>query len=74
MSKNIERAEANISKPMLMSPKEASQVTTMSRVLLSMMSKEGLFPKPVKIGAKRIAYVRSEVEEWISEKISARAA
>ncbi|WP_276313481.1 AlpA family phage regulatory protein [Ochrobactrum sp. A-1] len=57
-----------------MSPKEASEVTTMSRVLLAMMAKEGKFPCPVKIGAKRIAYVRAEVEAWIEARINERAA
>ncbi|MBR7652708.1 AlpA family phage regulatory protein [Brucella oryzae] len=55
-----------------MSPKEAAQVTTMSRVLLSMMAKEGKFPLPVKLGTKRIAYVRAEVEAWIAAKIEGR--
>lgn len=61
-----------IGEPVLMSPKEAAQVTTMSRVLLSMMAKEGKFPTPVKLGAKRIAYVRAEVEAWIAAKIEGR--
>jgi len=38
------------------------------------MSKEGKFPAPVKIGVKRIAYVRAEVENWIDDQIAARAA
>lgn len=59
-------------RPRLMSPKEASQATTMSRVLLSLMAKEGKFPQPVQIGVKRQAYVRAEVEGWIEQKISAR--
>ncbi|MBB6262530.1 prophage regulatory protein [Paenochrobactrum gallinarii] len=62
----------NGQRPRLMSPKEASQATTMSRVLLSLMAKEGKFPQPVQIGVKRQAYVRAEVEGWIEEKISAR--
>ncbi|KAB2761718.1 AlpA family phage regulatory protein [Brucella anthropi] len=60
--------------PRLMSPKEAAAATTMSRVLLTMMAKEGKFPCPVKIGAKRIAYVRAEVEAWIDARIGDRAA
>ncbi|WP_273794206.1 helix-turn-helix transcriptional regulator [Brucella intermedia] len=63
---------ANDSRPSLMSPKEAAQVTTMSRVLLSMLAKEGKFPLPVKLGTKRIAYVRAEVEAWIAAKIEGR--
>lgn len=64
----------NDNQPRLMSPKEAATATTMSRVLLTMMAKEGRFPSPVKIGERRIAYVRSEVEQWIDGQIAARAA
>ncbi len=64
----------NENQPRLMSPREASQATTMSRVLISLMAKEGKFPPPVKIGVKRIAYVREEVEKWIDERIGERAA
>lgn len=65
---------ANDNKPRLMSPKEASAATTMSRVLLTLMSKEGRFPAPVLVGERRQAYVRAEVEAWIDSKIAARAA
>ncbi|MEW9617438.1 AlpA family phage regulatory protein [Shinella sp. S4-D37] len=60
--------------PRLMSPKEAAASTTMSRVLLSLMAKEGRFPCPVKIGERRTAYVRAEVEAWIDRTIAARSA
>ncbi len=63
---------ANDNKPRLMTPKEAATATTMSRVLLARMSKEKRFPQPVQIGLKRIAYVRSEVEDWIENAIGAR--
>lgn len=63
----------NDNKPRLMSPKEASAATTMSRVLLTLMSKEGRFPAPVLVGERRQAYVRAEVEAWIDSKIAARA-
>ena len=65
---------ANDKKPRLMSPKEASEATTMSRFLISTMAKEGHFPKPVHLGVKRIAYVRAEVEAWIEARIGERAA
>lgn len=65
--------QSNIdNRPRLMSPKEVSEATTMSRVLLMMMAKEGQFPAPVKIGVKRIAYVRAEVDNWINERIANR--
>lgn len=65
---------ANDNTPRLMSPKEAAAATTMSRVLLTLMSKEGRFPVPVLVGERRQAYVRAEVEAWIDSKIAARAA
>jgi prophage regulatory protein len=64
----------NDNRPRLMSPKEAASATTMSRVLLAMMAKEGRFPLPVKIGERRLAYVRAEVEAWIDSQIAARVA
>ncbi|EMV7411601.1 AlpA family transcriptional regulator [Enterobacter soli] len=30
---------------------------------------EGLFPQPVKIGARAIAFIESEVDEWIQSAI-----
>ncbi|QPB79064.1 AlpA family transcriptional regulator [Proteus sp. GOKU] len=30
----------------------------------------GQFPKPVKIGSRSIAFVESEVDEWIANKIA----
>lgn len=60
--------------PRLMSPKEASTATTLSRTLLTLMAEAGEFPKPVKLGVKRIAYLRSEVDGWLDARIAARAA
>lgn len=33
---------------------------------------EGRFPKPVKLGARMVAWVESEVQEWIGEKLKLR--
>ena len=35
---------------------------------------EGLFPQPIKIGSRAIAFVESEVDEWISQRIEERDA
>lgn len=56
----------------LMSPNEAATFTTMSKTLLRAMSIEGKFPQPLLIGVKRIAYVRSEVEAFIRDRIKGR--
>jgi prophage regulatory protein len=57
-----------------MSPKEAAVETSLSRPCLALMAAEGQFPAPVRLGERRLAYVRAEVEAWIDGKIAARAA
>lgn len=65
---------ANDNTPRLMAPKEAALATSLSRPLLSLMADAGQFPKAVKLGERRVAYVRSEVDAWIDARIAARAA
>ncbi|EJQ0105560.1 AlpA family phage regulatory protein, partial [Shigella flexneri] len=31
----------------------------------------GRFPKPVKIGPRSVAFIESEVDEWINQRIDA---
>jgi prophage regulatory protein len=38
----------------------------MSRSTVYLMIKEGLFPKPLQIGKKRVAWREAEVLEWIA--------
>lgn len=64
----------NDNKPRLMSPKEAAEATTFSRTMLALMAEAGAFPKPVQLGERRIAFVRSEVNNWIDARIAARGA
>lgn len=58
----------------LMSPKEAAFATSLSRPLLTLMAAEGQFPCPVRLGERRIAFVRAEVDAWIDSRIAARPA
>ena len=43
-----------------------------SKVHLRRLVKAGAFPQPVRIGAGKLAWVESEVEDWITSKIAAR--
>jgi prophage regulatory protein len=45
-----------------------------SRTQLWKLTKQGRFPKPVKISDSRSAYVASEVEAWLEERKNERAA
>ncbi|MBH2809242.1 AlpA family transcriptional regulator [Serratia liquefaciens] len=49
--------------------------TTLSRTGISKawaykLIAQGRFPKPVKIGDRAIAFVESEIDEWIDQRIS----
>ncbi len=46
--------------------------TTYSRQHLETLIAAGEFPAPVKIGIRRIAYIRVEVNDWIASKIASR--
>lgn len=60
------------SPPMLISLNDACALTSLSRTAINNRRAQGLFPKAVPLGDKRIAFVRAEVEEWIRDRIAAR--
>jgi prophage regulatory protein len=43
--------------------------TTLSRVTLWRKSRDGDFPKPLKISANRIAWREADVDAWIASKM-----
>jgi prophage regulatory protein len=58
----------------LVSLRDACALTSMSRTMLNRYRAEGRFPAAVPLGDKRIAFVKSEVVDWINARIAARAA
>lgn len=56
----------------LISLNEVTRLTSLSRTMVNRYRAEGRFPTAVVLGEKRIAFVRSEVEGWINERIAAR--
>lgn len=54
--------------------KRACELTSLSRTMLNRYRADGRFPAAVPLGDKRIAFVKSEVSEWIAERIAARGA
>lgn len=62
----------NNTTPMLISLNDACNVTSMSRTMINKYRAEGRFPVAVELGDRRVAFVRSEVTEWIEAKIAAR--
>lgn len=41
-----------------------------SKAWIYRLLKDSRFPKPVKIGTRAIAFVESEVDEWIEQRIA----
>lgn len=39
---------------------------------LKSMGSEGKFPKPIRIGSNRLAWVRAEIEQWIADRAAER--
>lgn len=58
----------------LISLKDTCALTSMSKTMILRLRSEGAFPAAVALGEKRIAFLRSEVQAWISAKLNARAA
>lgn len=51
---------------------EVMNQTALGRSSVYKYMKEGLFPKPVTQIGKSVAWVESEIQEWILEKIGKR--
>ncbi|HFS4633584.1 TPA: helix-turn-helix transcriptional regulator [Escherichia coli] len=45
--------------------------TGYSRAWIYRLINLGRFPKPVKIGSRSVAFIESEVDEWINQRIDA---
>lgn len=60
-----------INKESLMTFKSVAAVTGISRTTMKRLTESGKFPRPVRVGGK-IAYVSSEIDAWINERIAER--
>jgi len=52
--------------------KQVMECTGLARSTVYKFIAEGDFPKPVKLGARMVAWVESEIQDWIQEKIEQR--
>lgn len=48
---------------------EVMNKTGYGKAWIYRLIKEGLFPQPVKIGVRAIAFVESEIDDWIASAI-----
>lgn len=49
----------------LLSLKQVLEVTSLSRSGVYLKLSEGTFPKPIHLGVRRIAWRRSDIQDWI---------
>ncbi|EJR0961158.1 TPA: AlpA family phage regulatory protein [Vibrio parahaemolyticus] len=52
--------------------KEVMQKTALSRSAIYRKMDEGSFPKSVSLGDRAVAWIESEVEEWMEERLQTR--
>ena len=50
---------------------EVQRRTGLSRSTIYVRLDQGLFPRPVSLGARAVGWIDSEVDEWIRERIVA---
>lgn len=51
---------------------EVLKRTTLGRTTLLAMVREGRFPRPVRLGKRRSAWLAAEINDWIGERIRER--
>lgn len=51
---------------------EVSQVTGISTSHIRKMANDGEFPRQVKLGRQKVAWVIEEVNQWINERLAER--
>ena len=49
---------------------QVKEITCLSKSSIYRMMDEGDFPKQIALGARSVVWVRSQVEDWCSQKIS----
>lgn len=52
--------------------KAVMECTGLARSTVYKFIAEGRFPKPVKLGVRMVAWVESEINAWIEDKINQR--
>ncbi len=54
----------------LLSFNQVMDITGYSRPRIYELIKQGLFPRKIKIGASKVAFIESEVNDWVQNKNS----
>lgn len=57
-------------KPRLIRLPTVSDRTGLRKSAIYQRAKDGTFPRPIKIGTYNVAWIESEVDEWVAERIA----
>lgn len=49
---------------------EVMNITALSRSTIYLKASQGTFPQPIKLSERSSAWLESEIEQWIEERIS----
>ena len=58
--------------PWLMKLKDVMHTTGLARSTVYKYISDGNFPKPVSLGERNVAWLQSEIEDWIWDKVEQR--
>jgi prophage regulatory protein len=58
--------------PKILFKREISEITRLSHAALSQMERKNMFPRRIKIGQQRVAWIESEVREWLADRMAER--
>lgn len=70
--KKLLQAKQNQDKARLIRLREVMRKTGLSRSYVYALAQKGQFPKPVKLSERSSAWIESEVQNWIDERIQQR--
>ena len=70
--KQLLQAQQNKDEARLIRLREVMTKTGLSRSYVYALAQKGQFPKPVKLSERSSAWIESEVQSWIDERIQKR--
>ncbi len=67
---HVQQLKTALNQTALIRRKEVERLTALSRSRIYDLMKQGAFPKPVALGAMSVAWLETEVREWIASRIA----
>ena len=68
---NLDGASSKLDDVAFLRLPEVKAITGLSKSSLYALIKEKSFPAPIRVGARAVAWVRSEVRQWAAERVHA---